>query len=171
MAKSSKVFDTEFNGFNKKQVNEYIEKLVSQYQQSLNDKTNECDELRAKNEQLSAKLNELSDAYIKAQEDKAKIADVLINAENTAKNMIAQAEAESEEKREKLSVQVDEKRMLIVDMNKNIRDMKIEIEKMVEEAKSRMNNSLSLINERLESERQAISSKIDEINSKYTAED
>lgn len=170
MAKSSKVFDTEFNGFNKKQVNEYIEKLVSQYQQSLNEKTDECDELRAKNEQLAAKLNELSDAYIKVQEDKAKIADVLINAENTAKTIIAQAEAESEEQREKLSVQADEKRMLIVDLNKTLRDMKMEIERFIDEAQKDMINSLDLIKNRLDSEKQSISSKIDELNAKYTDE-
>ena len=119
MAKGNKVFDTEFSGFNKKQVNEYIEKLVSQYQQSLSEKAKECDELRAKSEQLASKLNELSTAYIQAQEEKTKIADVLINAENTAKNIIAKAQEESAKERERLSIQADEKRMLIVDLNKS----------------------------------------------------
>ncbi|HPZ51324.1 MAG TPA: hypothetical protein PLI11_00220 [Clostridia bacterium] len=167
MAKGNKVFDTEFSGFNKKQVNEYIEKLVSQYQQSLSEKAKECDELRAKNEQLASKLNELSTAYIQAQEEKTKIADVLINAENTAKNIIAKAQEESAKERERLSIQADEKRMLIVDLNKIIRDMKLEVEEMIENAKSSLDNAVNQIKERMDAEKEQIIRRIEEINAKY----
>ncbi|MGI6529381.1 MAG: hypothetical protein ACOX3J_06825 [Clostridia bacterium] len=167
MAKGNKVFDTEFSGFNKKQVNEYIEKLVSQYQQSLSEKAKECDELRAKSEQLASKLNELSTAYIQAQEEKTKIADVLINAENTAKNIIAQAQEESAKERERLSIQADEKRMLIVDLNKSIRDMRLEVEEVIEKAKNSLDNAVSQIKERMDAEKEMIISRIEEIYAKY----
>ncbi len=167
MAKGNKVFDTEISGFNKKQVNEYIEKLVSQYQQTLNEKVKECDSLKAKNEQLTAKINELSNAYISAQSEKAKIADVLINAENTAKNIIAQAETDSAAERQRLSLQADDKRMLIVDMNQKIRNMKQDMIVMLDGFSQDVDSLMSSLKNSIENEKDSVTKAVDDINNKY----
>ena len=127
----------------------------------------ECDELRAKNEQLASKLNELSTAYIQAQEEKTKDSRCFNKCGEYCKEYHSQAQEESAKERERLSIQADEKRMLIVDLNKSIRDMRLEVEEVIEKAKNSLDNAVSQIKERMDAEKEMIISRIEEIYAKY----
>ncbi len=57
--------------------------------------------------------------------------------------------------------------MLIVDLNKSIRDMRLEVEEVIEKAKNSLDNAVSQIKERMDAEKEMIISRIEEIYAKY----
>lgn len=119
-----KLFSTEFNGFNKKQVTEYIATLEQKYKESIAQKEKDINALEVSYNELQDKYAELFDSYMALQEEKSKIADVLIGAENRAAEIIDQARADAEKERVYLEAQSESLRETIVDKNKIIKDMK-----------------------------------------------
>lgn len=128
MAKSDnngqKLFGTEFSGFNKKQVNDYIAALDRKYADALSQKDAEINSWVSSYNELQDKYAELFDSYMALQEEKAKIADVLIGAENRAGEIIAQARETAENERVALEAQAESLREIIVDKNKILKDMR-----------------------------------------------
>lgn len=170
MAKSNKLFDTQFRGYKKQQVSDYVEKIKNQYQEALDKKNKECENLIKEKDALAWKHSQLQASYIELQDEKNKIADVLINAENTAKEIVMQAKADAVKEKENLDNQVDEKRMLIVDLNKSIRDMKLDISKLAEGIEERFTDIVGQISQRVEEEKNYIYASVDELNRKLSDE-
>jgi len=123
-----KLFGTEFNGFNKKQVTEYIASLEKKYNDAIRQKTDEATALENSYSELQDKYAELFDSYMVLQDEKAKIADVLIGAENRAAEIVESAKSDAERERAALEAQSEVLREAIVDKNKIIKDLKPYIE-------------------------------------------
>ncbi|MBE7064761.1 MAG: hypothetical protein E7384_02970 [Ruminococcaceae bacterium] len=134
-----KLFGTEFNGFNKKQVTEYIALLEQKYNEVILQKDEETNALEVSYNELQDKYAELFDSYMALQEEKARIADVLIGAENRAAEIVEQARTEADKERAILEAQSENLRETIVDKNKILKDMKASANSMVSEFQADIN--------------------------------
>ena len=76
-----KRFGTSLFGFKKKDVNNYIEKILQEFDRRLKEKDDEADSLKAKNMELSSKYEDLAKKAKQIDDNREKIADVLIKAE------------------------------------------------------------------------------------------
>ncbi len=170
MAKDDKIFEKEFNGFNKKQVNEYLENLVVQYEGMIQSKDKACEELQKTCEDLRAKYEALSASYISLQEEKAKVANALINAEATAQSILEQAKKDAVEERKALEAQAEVQRSVIVDRNRLLRNMRIDVDQMFEELKENIQVSLQNILGRVEADCTCFQESLDLLTEKYQAE-
>lgn len=144
------IFGKQLFGFKKKQVVEYIENVIAKYNDTLLDKKNEHNNLLKAYEELFKKYNELAEAYNLIQEDKAKIANTLINAEHTAKTIVENSRREAEEEKKKLEGQAEEARENIVIRKRMIRELRMDIREMITLFENDMKDTLKEIEDKLE---------------------
>jgi len=144
------IFGKQLFGFKKKQVVEYIENVIAKYNDTLLDKKNEHNNLLKAYEELFKKYNELALAYNAIQKDKEKIADTLINAENTARNVIEIAKHQAVEEKTKLVEQAEEARENIVVRKRMIRDLRLDLREMITNLEKEMKDSVKVLEDKLE---------------------
>ena len=147
-----KILDTEFRGFDKKQVIEYIERLASQYATALEQEKGEHEKLKTAYNELLTKYNELSSSYIVLQNDKAQVANALISAENTAKQMIEAAKQDVAQEKMELESALEQLRASLVDKNKMMRGMRMDVTAMYENLKTQISASMQEILQRVETD-------------------
>lgn len=169
-----KLFSTEFNGFNKKQVTEYIATLEQKYKESIAQKERDINALEVSYNELQDKYAELFDSYMALQEEKSKIADVLIGAENRAAEIIDQARADAEKERVYLEAQSESLRETIVDKNKIIKDMKAAANSMTADfeaaIKTKMEEIFFMIDKSMAELNDRADAVVDDAESKNTAD-
>ena len=169
-----KLFSTEFNGFNKKQVTEYIAILEQKYKESIAQKERDINALEVSYNELQDKYAELFDSYMALQEEKSKIADVLIGAENRAAEIIDQARADAEKERVYLEAQSESLRETIVDKNKIIKDMKAAANSMTADfeaaIKTKMEEIFFMIDKSMAELNDRADAVVDDAESKNTAD-
>lgn len=154
-----KTFDVPLKKYRKKYVNEYLEALNRHYTEIIEANTNEIiklgeaySELADTYNTLLAQHNQLSSSYIELQNEKSKVADALIKAENTAQEIVACAYEQAEFERRKLEEKSELLRENIVDKNKRIRDMRIEVTEMCNSVKAQMEAALKVISDKMDEE-------------------
>jgi cell division initiation protein len=124
-----KRFGTALFGFKQSDVNSYIEKILREFDDKLKEKDNEitalmnqCRELRIKYEDIARKTDQVSD-------DRVKIADVLIKAQEKAELILQEAREQAEQERKKLSEMTEHEKEKLVDIKQEIKALKQEISK------------------------------------------
>lgn len=122
--KTNSLFGTELSGFKKKQVNEYIASLEKSHQESLEKTEKLRNELQTEYDALQTQYDELLEKYNELQHEKAQVASVLINAEKNAAQIISDARKEAELEKERLALEAEEIRRIIVNRNGALNDMK-----------------------------------------------
>lgn len=127
MAKNSKMnslFGTELNGFKKRQVNEYIWDLEDAHRAKIEEYESAKAEMQSELDALNSQYTELLEKYNELQCEKAQVASVLINAENTAAKIVDEARKEGEAEKQRLDDEAEELRRTIVKRNGVIQDVK-----------------------------------------------
>ena len=169
-----KTFDVPLKKYRKKYVNEYLEALNRHYTEIIEANTNEIiklgeaySELADSYNSLLAQHNQLSSSYIELQNEKTKVADALIKAENTASEIIACAHEQAEFERRKLEAKSEELRENIVDKNKRIRDMRIEVTEMCNGVKAQMEAALKAITDKMDEEINSFNNTVSSVEGKY----
>lgn len=118
----------EFFGLNRKEVENYIADMRSDYENELKKQNTELLAMKAENARLNERLNELLNDKRSVEETKANISDVLIKAEQQAKAIIEDAKNQAIQERQEIDVLIEaEKEKLI--------DTKIEIAMLKDKAK------------------------------------
>jgi cell division septum initiation protein DivIVA len=98
-----KRFRTSFlGGFKKSDVNSYIEQLVEEHSAEVEANEKEIESLRNQCREYRLKYEELLKKSSQIEEDRAKIADVLIKAQEKAERMVEDARIEALEEKKKL---------------------------------------------------------------------
>lgn len=140
-----KTFDVPLKKYRKKYVTEYVEALSRHYNEIIEANANEIIKLGEAYAELAdgynsllAQYNQLSASYIVLQDEKTKVADALINAENAAKEIVERAKTEAEQERRALEEKSELLRVNIVDKNKHLRDMRLEVTQMCNSVKAQM---------------------------------
>ena len=169
-----KTFDVPLKKYRKKYVNEYLVQLNKHYADIIEANTNEIikigeaySELADTYNSLLAQHNQLSASYISLQEEKSKVADALIKAENTAKDIVESARVQAERERFELEQKSESLRENIVDRNKKLRDMRIEVTEMCNNVKLQMEAALKAINDKMDAEIQTFNSTVSSVEIKY----
>lgn len=123
-----KRFRTSFmGGFKKSDVNAYIEKILREFDDKLKEKDDEIAILKNQNKEYKFKYDELQRKADQINDDRAKIADVLIQAQEKAQLMIEDARAEALEEKRKLEGIIEIEREKLVDIRKEVKMLKGEV--------------------------------------------
>lgn len=169
-----KTFDVPLKKYRKKYVNEYLEALNRHYTEIIEANTNEIiklgeaySELADSYNSLLAQHNQLSSSYIELQNEKSKVADALIKAESTANEIIACAHEQAELERRELENKSEALRENIVDKNKRIRDMRIEVTQMCNGVKAQMEAALKAITDKMDEEINNFNNTVSGVEGKY----
>lgn len=116
-----KHFRTALNGFNKDDVNTYIEKMLQEFENNLKVREEEIVRLKNENNELRTKYNELSQKADQINEDRERIADVLIKAEEKAQLVVEEAKIRANEEKNKIEEIIEEEKEKLVDIKEEIR--------------------------------------------------
>ncbi len=141
--KANSLFGTELNGFKKKQVNEYIAGLEKKHRENLAEqeklRINVQEELAA----LKVQVAELQEKYDALQSEKAQVANVLINAERSAANIVDAARQEAACEKERLSKEADVLRDTIAERNGVLCNMKTRSDEILDTLLVDVKNAVS----------------------------
>ena len=169
-----KTFDVPLKKYRKKYVNEYLEALNRHYTEIIEANTNEIiklgeaySELADMYNSLLAQHNQLSSSYIVLQEEKSKVADALIQAENKANDIITTARRQAEFERRELEEKSENLRVNIVDKNKQLRNMRLEVTQMCNGVKSQMEAALKAITDKMDEEIKSFNTTVSSVEIKY----
>jgi len=115
-------------GLNKKEVETYIASIKSDYEKELLEQSKKMQELKNDNIKLNEKLNNLMKEKENVEASKANISDVLIRAEEQAKQIIEDARKQAEKEREEVEGLIEEQKEKLI-------DAKIELAMLKDKAK------------------------------------
>jgi len=123
-----KRFGTSFmGGFRKADVNEYIEKILREFDDKLKEKDDEIAQLRSQGKDLKMRYDELLSNARQVAEDRAKISEVLIKAQEQAEAIMENARNEAIEEKRQLENSIEKDREKLVDIRQDIKALKSEI--------------------------------------------
>jgi len=137
-----KRFGTSLFGFKKSDVNSYIEKILREFDDKLKDKENEIAELKNQCREFRIKYEDIARKTERAGEDRAKIADVLIKAQEKAEAIIEEAKNQSLEERKKLSALTEKEREKLVDIKQEIKSLKQDLTRVLKKYEEELDKVL-----------------------------
>lgn len=111
-------------GYNKNDVNNYIEQISEEYQNKIKEKDDELVKLRNQNKELKTQVEEAAKKTYSNEEDRAKIADVLIKAQSTAETIIEEAKNTALEEKRKIEEAIEKDREKLVDLKAELKKLK-----------------------------------------------
>lgn len=122
-----KRFRTSLFGFKKVDVNTYIEKLLREFDDKLKEKDDEIAALKNQNKDFKQKYEELLKKADQINEDREKIASVLIKAQEQAQAMLQEARQEAIEEKRKLEETIECEKEKLVDIRSELKSLKSEV--------------------------------------------
>lgn len=122
-----KRFRNSLFGFNKVDVNAYIEKLLREFDDKLKEKDDEVAALKNQNRDFKQKYEELFKKADQINEDREKIASVLIRAQEQAQTMLQEARLEALDEKKKLEETIECEKEKLVDIRQELKSLKSEV--------------------------------------------
>ncbi len=116
-----KIFGNAMFGFDKDDVNTYIEKIVKDFENKLREKEEEITLLKIQNKDLKKKNEEVTSKKEYATEDKDKIVEVLVSAQENAQRIVEEAEEKSRIEKVRLEKELNKETQRIFDQLKKDR--------------------------------------------------
>lgn len=134
-----KRFRTSFmGGFKKADVNAYIEKILREFDDKLKEKDDEIAGLKQQGKDTRAKYEEMLKKSDQINEDRAKIAEVLIKAQEKADLMLENARLEALEEKRQLEATIEQDKEKLVDIRQEVKSLKGEIVNMLKKYESQL---------------------------------
>lgn len=134
-----KKFGTSLFGFNKSDVNAYIEKIIHEFDQRLKEKDDEISNLKLQIREMKARFESAANESESLAREKERIASALITAQEKADSMLEEARSKAEQEKIRLDAALEAEREKIIDIKHDIKLMKSQ----VIEALTRYQNSLN----------------------------
>lgn len=122
-----KRFGTSLFGFKKADVNQYIEIILKEFDEKLKEKDEEINSLKSQGKEIKLKLEDFIQKSDQINEDRAKIAEVLIKAQEKADTILEDARLQSFDEKKKLEEMIEEEKEKLVDMKAEIKVLKSEV--------------------------------------------
>lgn len=122
-----KRFKTSPFGFNKSDVNSYIEKMLREFEDKLKQKDEEISILTSQIRDIKAKYEEFTVQSNQIREDREKIVAVLVKAQEQAQSILEEARKQSLEERKKLEEINEREKEKIVDMKEKVKYLRGEV--------------------------------------------
>ena len=111
-------------GYNKNDVNGYIDQLTQDYQSKIKEKDDELVRLRNQNKELKSQLEENFKKISDNTGEKAKIAEVMLKAQDTAQNILEEARITALEEKSKIEEAAEQEREKLVDLKSQLKKFK-----------------------------------------------
>ena len=134
-----KKFGTSLFGFNKSDVNAYIEKIIHEFDQRLKEKDDEISNLKLQIREMKARFETAANESETLAREKERIAGALITAQEKAESMLEEAKSKAEQEKIRLDAALEAEREKIIDIKHDIKMMKSQ----VVEALARYQDSLN----------------------------
>ncbi|KNY26999.1 membrane protein [Pseudobacteroides cellulosolvens] len=114
-------------GFAKSDVNAYIERMLKEFDDRLKQKDNEISMLKNQNRELRIKYEDLERRMSQVNEDRVKIADAIIIANEKAEAILEDARKEALEEKKKLEQTIESEKEKLVDVRRELKSLKSEV--------------------------------------------
>lgn len=131
-------FGSSLFGFNKEDVNEYIENILKEFDSKLRDKENEIDGLKKAYREIKAKYDEIAEKAQQIESDRKKIADVLIKAEDAAEKISSEARDRAVTDKAEIESLVEVEREKLVDAKMELQLFRDQVAVMLEKFKNQL---------------------------------
>lgn len=142
-----KRFRTSLFGFKKSDVNSYIEKILREFDDRLKEKEDEMAHIKNQNSAVKERYDELLDKAEQINADRAKIADVLIKAQEKAERILEDSRNQALEEKKSIEDLIEKEKEKLVDIKEELKDLKIEAVNTLKKYELQLNN---IINEETE---------------------
>jgi cell division septum initiation protein DivIVA len=119
-----KKFGTSTFGFNKSDVNAYIEKIIHEFDQRLKEKDDEISNLKLQIREMKVRFDTASNDSESLLKEKERIATALITAQEKADAVIQEARARAADEKKMLESALESDREKIIDIKRDIKQMK-----------------------------------------------
>jgi len=126
-----KKFGTSVFGFNKSDVNAYIEKILYEFDLRLKEKDEEISNLKLQIREMKTRYESAAEDSETLNKEKEKIASALITAQETADAILREAKERAAEEKSKLEEALEKEREKIIDIKRDIKTMKVQIVDML----------------------------------------
>lgn len=143
-----KKFRTGVSGYNKEDVNEYIERILSEFDTRLKEKDDEISSLKTQARDLKNRLDQAGTDVSAAAKDRERISNVLIQAQQKADTMLEEARTEAESEKERLEKLLEGHRESLIDIKRDIRDMKAHVSDMLAKYATNLDEADGLVEAR-----------------------
>ncbi len=136
---NEKKFDSEMFGYDKRQVEEYIKTLKADYESRLQAERSDANRVSNELTIVKKKLERYELDYIEKQE---KVANALITAEDQAKKIVETSRTEAMQEKERIEGLIEMEKEKLLDIKKEVIDLKEKTMKLLEKYSQEMNNLL-----------------------------
>ncbi|HHV59172.1 MAG TPA: hypothetical protein GXX49_02505 [Clostridiaceae bacterium] len=114
-------------GFNKADVNAYIERILREFEERFREKDKEISTLKDQYKQLSSRYEALAVKEKEIEAERDKIASAIINARETADKIIENARVQAIEEKKSIEGIVEQEKEKLVDIRENLKHLKAEV--------------------------------------------
>lgn len=135
-----KRFGTSLFGFKKKDVNSYIQKMLHDFNFKIKEKDEEIAVLKNQNKELKEKYEECLKKTEQINEDKNKIADALIIAEEKANLIIEEAKKQAEEEKRSIEEMIEKEKEKLVELKNQIKLLRTEFVTALKKYEQQLND-------------------------------
>ena len=136
---NEKKFSSEMFGYDKREVDDYIKSIKAEYESKIQAERSESNRVSNELTILKKKLERYEVDYIQKQE---KVANALITAEDQAKKIIETSRTEAVQEKERIEQLIEMEREKLLDMKKEVIDLKEKTVRMLDKYSQEMNNLL-----------------------------
>ncbi|MBR6253275.1 MAG: hypothetical protein IKR04_05530 [Clostridia bacterium] len=127
-------------GLNKKDVESYIQSIKNDYEKELSEQSKRLQEMKNENIKLNEKVNTLMKERQQIEMSKQSISDVLIKAEEQAKQIVEDARAQAEKERQDVEVLIEEQKEKLIDAKIELAMLKDKATEIIEKFSGDLSN-------------------------------
>lgn len=140
-----KKFGSSALGFNKSDVNAYIEKIIHEFDQRLKEKDDEISNFKLQIREMKLRYESASQDSQNLTKDKERIASTLIKAQEKADAIMEEAKTRSEAEKVILDQTLESEREQIIDIKRDVKAMKTQVVDMLSKFQTLLNDADSYI--------------------------
>ncbi len=122
-----KKFGSSAFGFNKSDVNAYIERIIHEFDQRLKEKDDEISNLKLQIREMKTRYESASQDNQNLAKEKARIASAIMQAQDKADAILEDAKARAEMEKAKLEQALESERERIIDIKHDVKSMKAQV--------------------------------------------
>ena len=140
-----KKFGTSAFGFNKSDVNAYIEKMLYEFDLRLKEKDDEISNLKLQIREMKVRYDSTAQDNQHLSKEKERIASAIITAQETANSILEEAKARAEEEKLRLEQTLENERERIIDIKRDIKSVKAQVVDLLTKFQGSLNETESFI--------------------------
>ena len=126
-----KKFGSAAFGFNKSDVNAYIEKIIHEFDQRLKEKDDELNSYKLQIREMKARYESSANENAALTKEKERIASALIQAQEKADAILEEAKSKAEAEKIRLEQALESERERIIDIKRDVKNMKNQVADML----------------------------------------